>query len=154
MREMTTTAMLGVVILLVGAIKIPSPAAGCEFQLSAPLAVLICAYFGFKRYFIAGLLASVLGLILGTANIFNIAIALIFRLVVGAIVIVGGEFLPILMLSGPLGTLVARFVIAQMMHINWMILAATAVPGMIFTLAVVGLAYNPGLKLLKKYRII
>lgn len=154
MREMTTTAMLGVVILLVGAIKIPSPVAGCEFQLSAPLAVLICSYFGFKRYFIAGLLASILGLILGTANIFNITIALIFRLVVGAIVIVGGEFLPILMLSGPIGTLAARCVVAQIMHINWVLLAATAIPGMIFTSVFVGSVYRPGVKLLKKYRII
>lgn len=151
MREMTTTTLLGVLILLVGAIKIPSPAAGCEFQLSAPLAVLICVYFGFKRYMFAGILASLLGLLLGTANLFNIIIALVFRLVVGLLVTVSKGNLPIIVISGPLGTMAARFVIAQLMHISWLYLAAAAIPGMIFTAVAVALAYKPGLKLKQKY---
>lgn len=46
-RELTFTAFLSVLILLSGSLKLPSPVAGGEFQLSAPIAVLICAYFGF-----------------------------------------------------------------------------------------------------------
>ena len=49
MKELTTIALLGVLILISGSFKIPSPIAGGEFQLSAPIAVLICACFGFKR---------------------------------------------------------------------------------------------------------
>lgn len=63
MKELTTIALLGVLILISGSFKIPSPLAGGEFQLSAPIAVLICACFGFKRYIIAGILASMLGMI-------------------------------------------------------------------------------------------
>ena len=58
MHDLTTTALLAVLILLSGSMKIPSPVAGGEFQLSAPIAVLICALFGFKRYIWAGILAS------------------------------------------------------------------------------------------------
>lgn len=65
MKELTTIALLGVLILISGSFKIPSPIAGGEFQLSAPIAVLICACFGFKRYIIAGILASMLGMMLG-----------------------------------------------------------------------------------------
>ena len=43
MHDLTTTALLAVLILLSGSMKIPSPVAGGEFQLSAPIAVLICA---------------------------------------------------------------------------------------------------------------
>lgn len=155
MRDMTTTAMLGVVILLTGAVKVPSPVAGGEFQLSAPLAVLICAYFGFSRYFTAGILASFLGLLLGTSNLFNIAIALVFRLIVGGIIAISsGQSLPLLMLSGPVGTFCARIAVAQLLHLQWQILAVAAIPGMVFTAVVVGLAYKPGLKLLQRYRII
>ena len=42
MKELTTIALLGVLILISGSFKIPSPIAGGEFQLSAPIAVLIC----------------------------------------------------------------------------------------------------------------
>lgn len=151
---MTTTALLGVIILLAGMFKIPSPIAGGEFQLSAPLAVLICGYFGFKRYFLAGILASLLGFLLGTANLFNICIALIFRLVVGIIIYLGGPKLPILMVSGPLGTLAARFVISQMLHLEWWLLVMGAAPGMVFTAIAVALAYRPGEKLIRKYGIL
>ena len=80
---MTTTAMLAVLILLSGTFKIPSPVAGGEFQLSAPIAVLICALFGFKRYIIAGILASTLGMMLGVHTIFSVIIQMSFRIEIG-----------------------------------------------------------------------
>lgn len=150
MQQLTCTAMLSVIILLSGSFKIPSPIAGGEFQLSAPLAVLICAYFGFKRYFIAGIIASSLGLMLGTANIFNIMIAIIFRVVSGGLVSLAGTSLPVIAVSGPLGTLAARLVMGQVLHVNWLVLAAGAVPGMIFTAVSAALLYKPGLALLNR----
>ena len=53
-RDLTTTALLAILIIISGTFRIPSPLAGGEFQLSSPIAVLICACFGFKRYIIAG----------------------------------------------------------------------------------------------------
>ena len=83
MKELTTIALLGVLILISGSFKIPSPIAGGEFQLSAPIAVLICACFGFKRYIIAGILASMLGMMLGMHNIINVLVQMVFRVVAG-----------------------------------------------------------------------
>ena len=148
MQQITCTAMLGAIILLSGSFKIPSPVAGGEFQLSAPIAVLICAYFGFKRYLIAGIIASLLGLMLGTANILNVMIAMVFRIVAGGLVSIAGTSLPVIAVSGPLGTLAARLVMGQVLQVNWMVLAAAAVPGMIFTAIAAVLLYKPGLALL------
>lgn len=150
MQQLTCTALLSVIILLSGSFKIPSPIAGGEFQLSAPLAVLICVYFGFKRYLVAGVIASCLGLMMGTANIFNIIIAMVFRIVAGGLVSLAGRSLPVIAVSGPLGTLAARFVMGQVLHVNWLVLAAGAVPGMIFTAIGAALLYKPGLALLSR----
>lgn len=43
LKDLTTISLLAVLILISGSFKIPSPVAGGEFQLSAPIAVLICA---------------------------------------------------------------------------------------------------------------
>ena len=48
-RFLTETALLGALITITGAIKLPGLLPGTEFQLSAPLAVAICAAFGFKK---------------------------------------------------------------------------------------------------------
>lgn len=142
-RNLTITSFLAVLILISGAFKIPSPLPGGEFQLSAPIAVLICALFGFKRYIIAGIVASSLGLLLGTANIFNIMIALIFRLTVGLVLYLGRNSYPSLAISGPLGTLFARIVLSLITGINWQVLAIAALPGMLFTAIISVAAYKP-----------
>ena len=49
-RYITEVAILTAMITVLGAIKIPNVIPGIEFQLSAPLAVAICAVFGFKKY--------------------------------------------------------------------------------------------------------
>ena len=51
-RYITEVAILTAMITVLGAIKIPNVIPGIEFQLSAPLAVAICAVFGFKKYII------------------------------------------------------------------------------------------------------
>ena len=47
-RQITEIGILTAMITILGAIKIPNLVPGIEFQLSAPLAVAICAAFGFK----------------------------------------------------------------------------------------------------------
>lgn len=149
-QQLTFTAFLSILIFISGSLKIPSPVAGGEFQLSAPVAVLICAYFGFKRYFTAGIIASLLGLIFGTANIFNILIAMIFRIVAGGIISFIGPSVLTIALSGPIGTTTARIVMGQVLQIDWLLLVCAAVPGMIFTAVTALLLYRPGKKLLAK----
>lgn len=147
-RNLTLTAFLSVLILLSGSLKIPSPVAGGEFQLSAPVAVLICACFGFKRYLTAGIIASLLGLMLGTATIFNVMVAMVFRLVAGAVIAVGNASLPAVIIGGPLGTLAARMVIGAVLDVNWLLLATAAMPGMIFTAVTAGILYPLSKKLI------
>ena len=149
MKELTTTALLGVLILLSSSFKIPSPIAGGEFQLSAPIAVLICACFGFKRYIIAGVLASVLGMMLGMHNIINVLVQMVFRLVTGGTMALLGTNLLAVAISGPLGTFAARIVLWQVTGVSWIALTAAAVPGMIFTAVAAGAFYRPAQKLLK-----
>ena len=84
-RYITEIAILTAMITVLGAIKIPNIIPGIEFQLSAPLAVAICAVFGFKKYIISGCLSSLIGLALGTQSILNVMIAMQFRLIVGLI---------------------------------------------------------------------
>ena len=149
MHDLTTTALLAVLILLSGSMKIPSPVAGGEFQLSAPIAVLICALFGFKRYILAGVLASALGMMLGIHTIFSVIIQMSFRVVTGAVMALGGTNLLTVIISGPLGTL-ARIVMWQITGVSWIALTAAAAPGMVFTAVGAGLMYKPAQKLLHR----
>lgn len=149
MKELTTTSLLGVLILISGSFKIPSPIAGGEFQLSAPIAVLICACFGFKRYIIAGVLASALGMMLGMHNIINVLVQMVFRIVAGGTLALLGINLLTVAISGPLGTFAARLVLWQVTGISWLVLTAAAVPGMIFTAIAAGAFYKPAQKLIK-----
>ena len=150
MQQMTTTAMLAVLILLSGTFKIPSPVAGGEFQLSAPIAVLICALFGFKRYIIAGILASTLGMMLGVHTIFSVIIQMSFRIVTGAVMALFDTNLLTVTISGPLGTLFARIVMWQITGVSWLALTAAAAPGMVFTAVAAGALYKPAKQLLHK----
>lgn len=150
MQQMTTTALLAVLILLSGSLKIPSPVIGGEFQLSAPIAVLICALFSFKRYFIAGVLASLLGMMLGIHTIFSVIIQMTFRLAAGGVMALFGTNLLTVIISGPLGTLLARLVMWQVTGVSWLVLTAAAAPGMVFTAVGAGVLYKPAQKMLHK----
>ena len=132
--ELTEIALLAALITVTGAIKLPSLMPGLEFQLSAPLAVGICAVFGFRKYILAGILSSAVGLLLGTHNLLNVAIAMQFRLVVGAVLALFGRQWWTIALSGPLGTFTARITLSLVVGKAAWALVAAAVPGMIFTL--------------------
>lgn len=135
-REIVLIALLAVLITVSSTIKIPSPFAGAEFQMSAPIAVVICAYFGFKKYFIAGVVSSAVGFMLGTQTILNIVIALTFRLVVGIVLFIAGPgFIPI-SLSGLLGSIAARGVITLLIGKGFTAMVIVAIPGLVFTMIV------------------
>lgn len=127
-------AILAAMITILGAIKIPSLLPGLEFPLSAPLAVAICAAFGFKKYIIAGILSSSIGLILGTHNLLNVAIAMQFRLIVGLVLALGGRRLLFIMISGPIASFTARITLSMFIGKAALALVLAALPGMIFTM--------------------
>lgn len=132
-KALTETALLVTLITISGAIKIPGLFPGTEFQLSAPLAVAICAVFGFSKYITAGILASLIGLILGTQTILNVGIAMIFRVVVGVCLAAFGTSWPVLVVAGPLGSAVARLALGGILGRAAVPLVLAAVPGMVYT---------------------
>lgn len=58
-----------VLLFISGLFKIPSPIPGTEFQLSASLAVSIGRIRGFLHYLTIGIVASIIGMILGLQTI-------------------------------------------------------------------------------------
>lgn len=148
-QVLTETALLTALITITGAIKLPGFIPGTEFQLSAPLAVAICAVFGFTKYMTAGVLSSFIGLILGTQTLLNVFIAIIFRLVVGVVIATFGTSWPVLVVAGPLGSSVARLSLGGMVGKAVIPLLLAAVPGMVYT----ALAAWPLTLLLKRIKI-
>lgn len=132
-RNLTETALLVALIAVTGAVKLPGLVPGTEFQLSAPLAVAICAVFGFKRYIIAGILASAISLALGTSNLLNVFIAMLFRLTVGGLLTAFGTSWPVVSLAGPVGSAVARLALGGLLGKAAIPLVIAAMPGMVYT---------------------
>lgn len=132
-RTLTKIALLAAFITVSGAIKIPSIVAGTEFQLSAPIAVAICYVFGLKVYLLSGMLSSLLGLILGTQNLFNIAIALVFRLMVALVLFTVGRNKFSLVIAGPIASATARLTLSLFVDKLAYALIVAAIPGMIYT---------------------
>lgn len=147
-RALTETALLAALLFAAGLLRLPSPVPGSEFQLSAPLAVALCGVFGFKRYFAAGLLASALSLLSGTAAAPHALVALTFRLAVGAVYGLLGAGRLFYLLAGPAGTLAARAVLAALLGGGFPALVLAAFPGMALTAA----AALPMARLLRRGR--
>lgn len=138
-RAISEIALLAAFIAVSGAFKLPSFIPGSEFQLSAPLAVAICGVFGIKKYLLAGLLASAGALLLGTQTIFNVLIAMLFRIVVALLYAVLGKSKVFYLLSGPLASAAARLALSLVIGKAVYPLLAAALPGMIFTALTAGL---------------
>lgn len=132
-QDLCQTALLAAFIAVSGSLKIPSIIPGSEFQLSAPIAVAICGVFGVKKYLTAGIAASVICLLLGTQNLFNVMIALCFRAVIAAIFIAAGPRRLFYIISGPIASMASRLVLSLFVGQAALALVAAAVPGMIFT---------------------
>ena len=132
-RQITEIGILTAMITILGAVKIPNIVPGIEFQLSAPLAVAVCAVFGFKKYIISGCLSSLIGLALGTQNLLNVAIAMQFRLVVGFLLWICKNHMLGIVLSGPIASTLARLTLSIYVGKGALAMIMLAVPGMIFT---------------------
>ena len=93
----------------------PSPIPGTEFQLSAPLAISIGRIRGFLHYLTIGIIASIIGMILGLQTIYNVIIAMVYRIVAGLILTVLKKDPLALIIAGPAGTFAARLVLATIL---------------------------------------
>ena len=132
-RWITEVSLLAALIIITGTFKLPGLFPGTEFQLSAPLAVAICAVFGFAKYITAGAIASIVGLILGSQSLINVFIALVFRLVVGLVLVFFGRSWPVVVIAGPLGSIVARLALGAIIGKGAFPLVMAAAPGMVYT---------------------
>lgn len=132
-REMAVDGVLTAILVILGMIKLPSIIPGTEFQLSAPYAVCIAVLVGFKRYLGIGICSSVIQLMLGTHTIWNVAVAMVFRVVAGSILSLTKNNRCGIYLAGPLGTIAARGFMAVLMHVPFWPLVIAAAPGMVFT---------------------
>lgn len=133
MGWITEVSLLAAFITITGTFKLPGIFPGTEFQLSAPLAVAICAVFGFTKYMTAGIVSSAAGLILGTQSLLNVGIAMIFRLTVGLIIVALGRSWPVVALAGPVGSAVARLALGGIVGKAAIPLVMAAIPGMCYT---------------------
>ena len=127
--DVCETALLAALIGVSGSFKIPGLVPGTEFHLSAPIAVAICGVFGFKKYIIAGVLASLLSLALGTHTILNVTISMSFRLAVGAVWLLLGSSRLFYIISA------ARGAMTLLLGKGFYAMVAAALPGMAFTAA-------------------
>jgi hypothetical protein len=141
-KELTLIAILSVTIFISGMFKLPSFIPGAEFQLSAPIAIMICACFGFKRYFVSGILASVISFFLGTQSLISITVAMVFRIVVGGMIAVFGTGVLIILICGPIGSIAARAVLSVILHTSFPALVLPAIPGMLFTMVTANVFYR------------
>lgn len=141
-------SLLAALISVTGFIKFPAGFPGAEFQLSAPIAVAITAVFGFRSYFIAGIISSTILFSMGMHTILNIEVAFVFRLVAGGLVACLRPSMPVLLLAGPLGSMAARLVLSITLGVPYVTLLVPAIPGMIFTAVTV----IPLVKMLKRVK--
>lgn len=132
-RWLTEVALLAALIAVTGSFKLPGPIPGTEFQLSAPLAVAVAATFGFVKYIAAGMIASAISLILGTQNLLNVFVAMVFRVVAGGLIAVLGPSFPVVALAGPAGSFAARLALSGLVGKALAPLLWAALPGMLYT---------------------
>ena len=149
-KELVLTAFLGILILVSGYFKIPSPVGGAEFQMSAPIAVTIAMLFGFRTYILAGILASILAFSMGTITVYGILIQFVFRLVVGLCIVILGTRKVSLLISGPLGRIAARFAVSVVTQVPVLPLIISILPGLVITPLVAYILYTKGYRMMKK----
>lgn len=140
-RRMAMDGLLTALLVILGMIKLPSLIPGAEFQLSAPYAVCLAAAVGFRRYLGIGACASCIQLLLGTHTIWNVAVAMVFRLTAGALAAWKPSGKLRILLAGPVGTGCARLALAAMLRTPALPLLAAALPGMVFTAVCTGVLY-------------
>ncbi|HCT8977651.1 TPA: QueT transporter family protein [Staphylococcus aureus] len=137
-KDITQISVIAAILTILAVLKIPSIIPGLDFQLSAPAALLILAFFGIKKYFLGGLLSSVLLLIFGVFNPINVIISIIFRVIAIAIAVVYLLKINVLslVLASVLGSLVSRLLLSIILNLPVWVVLLNAIPGVIFTLIV------------------
>lgn len=132
-RELTLISLLPVIIAISGIIKLPGLIPGTEFQMSAPIAIGICATFGFKRYIYSGIIASFINILMGTHTILNVIVAMIFRIVGGGLIGIFGNRIIAVTIAGPVGTIFGRVVMSFITGVPVKALIISASIGMLYT---------------------
>lgn len=148
-KEITLISLLSVIIAISGTFKLPGMIPGTEFQMSAPIAIGICATFGFKKYITAGIIASLINLFMATHTILNVIVAMVFRIVAGGIIGTLGTNIFIVSIAGPIGTFVGRIVMSFIVGTPLKVLLIAALPGMVYTLLSSYLIYKMIEKIIK-----
>lgn len=133
-KNIVKISFLSVLITICSFIKLPGIIPGTEFQISAPIAVAICANFGFNTYIVCGIISSLLTFILGTHNTINILNSFIFRIVAGGIIYFSNKNIFFISISGPIGSIVSRFILSLITKANFISLLIPSIPGIIYTL--------------------
>lgn len=132
-RDISLVGLLSVLILITGVFKIPGIIPGTDFQLSAPVAIGIVVSFGFRKYFLAGIVSSAISLMIGTHTIVNVTISMIFRIVAGGLIHILGPKAIVIILAGPVASVFARIILGLLIGSGITPLIIAAVPGMIYT---------------------
>ncbi|MEG2984405.1 MAG: hypothetical protein RR835_06880 [Peptostreptococcaceae bacterium] len=132
-RELTLISLLSVIIAISGIFKLPGIIPGTEFQMSAPIAIGICATFGFKRYIFSGIIASFINILMGTHTILNVIISMTFRIVGGGLIGMLGTSIIVVTLAGPVGTFAGRIVMSFITGTAFKALIIAASVGMLYT---------------------
>ncbi|MEM5398264.1 QueT transporter family protein [Staphylococcus gallinarum] len=136
-KEITHISCIAAILSIFAVIKMPSILPGLDFQLSAPVSLLILAIFGIKNYFGGGLLSSFILFILGIFNPINLIISFSFRLVAIFIVYFFKVNIFSLVAAAILGSTLSRIMLAQILNLPILLVLVNAVPGIIFTIVIV-----------------
>ncbi|MCB8194472.1 QueT transporter family protein [Staphylococcus aureus] len=135
-KDITQISVIAAILTILAVLKIPSIIPGLDFQLSAPAALLILAFFEIKKYFLGGLLSSLLLLVFGVFNPINVIISIIFRVIAIAVVYLLKINVLSLVLASVLGSLVSRLILSVILNLPVWVVLLNAIPGVIFTLIV------------------
>lgn len=153
-RELTIIPILGTIIFLTSLIKIPSIFPGSEFQMSAPISVLIAIIFGPKIYILAGLIGSFLSFFTGISNIYGIIVALVFRLGVLVFILLIKNKNFCLLFASFFGTSLSRIVLSKLVGLPLISLLMPAFPGMVISGILAKLFYEKICRRLLDFKIL
>ncbi|MRF37189.1 QueT transporter family protein [Staphylococcus sp. KY49P] len=135
-KEITQISCIAAILSIFAIIKMPSILPGLEFQLSAPVSLLILAIFGIKKYFIGGLLSSFILLILGIFNPINLIVSFCFRFVAILVIWFFKVNVFSLIIAAVLGSTLSRIILSQILNLPILVIVINATPGIIFTIIV------------------
>lgn len=153
-KKVTIIPILAVIIMLSSIIKLPSVFLGAEFQMSAPMSVLIAMTFGPRIYILAGLIGSFLSFFTGISNIYGIIVALVFRIGVLVFILLIKNKKFCLLFASSFGTSLSRIVLSKLLGLPLISLLIPALPGMIISGVLAKLFYEKIYERLLTYNIL